>query len=392
MKQRRWFFFLSKRQLRQGSTPRVMDGTEPRQPAGTYGCCWFGYFEGTRLGRGMAWAMRAIRWRGAGFAAWGWTEPPAGFIRRFPGTPAAIDHSRATVGRSSPGAANGWGSGGECSRGKTVGVDATTLEAERPGDCAGIRCDATTGGELSGVLEPVGGRRRGIAIQRSEGPGVRWTGGQGGKEENLETKDWKHPWDPDGRFRKMKKDGRTHLAQPKPEHGGGLGEPARLVAHPAGRRQGRLPRRYSKTAIAAGGGKSKTRKRSTAPPEDAGAEISRHGAITAIRRWIDLGGAVGCGGSYRWRRPDRGPANCRKENSGPDPGCIANRRGFVEEARGRRPDASTGRADRTLIRAPSLRPQVGWRRTHMSGHTNNPSAAGLFMRGGLQFSGSSGAT
>jgi transposase len=93
-------------------------------------------------------------------------------------------------------------------KGKTVGIDATTLEANAAMRSI-VRRDTgetyqeflTTLAQASGIATPT---REDLArLDRT-------------RKKKTSNKDWRHPWDPDARVAKMK-DGRTHLAH-KAEH------------------------------------------------------------------------------------------------------------------------------------------------------------------------------
>ena len=94
-------------------------------------------------------------------------------------------------------------------RGKTIGINATTLEANAaPAEHRATRF----GRDLSGVSDAA---RAGVGHGHADA-GRLGTARSEALEEKGATRDWRHPHDPEARITKMK-DGRTHLAH-KAEH------------------------------------------------------------------------------------------------------------------------------------------------------------------------------
>src|ERR1035437_4981240 len=185
-----------------GSTRRSWDGRAWRR-VGTSGCCWSATLKGSTRNAGLPGA-RPTRWRSAVFCGCRWPSRPR-IIRRFLGR-GAPSTSRPTA-PSSRGCSNGWWRR-DCSRGKTVAVDATTLEANAAmrsivrRDTGESYQEFLTGlAKASGVETPT---REDLArLDRK-------------RKKKTSNQDWKHPWDPEAKVAKMK-DGRTHLAH-KAEH------------------------------------------------------------------------------------------------------------------------------------------------------------------------------
>ena len=162
-----------------------------------------GYFEGIDSERGIAWrAADSLALRG--FLGLGLDEAPPehSTISR---TRRLIDWRRTA--RSSPGSCRCWRRR-ISSKGKTIGIDATTLEANAALRSI-VRRDSgetyqeflTRLAQASGIETPT---RADLARLDRKRP------------KKGRNKDWRHPHDPDARITKMK-DGRTHLAH-KAEH------------------------------------------------------------------------------------------------------------------------------------------------------------------------------
>ena len=177
----------------------------PSLPPGRYfRLLLIGYFEGLD-------SERAIAWRAADsfalreFLGLGAAGGDAGSLDDF--AHASADRSRDASRRSSPGCCSGWRTPGLV-KGKTVGIDATTLEANAALRSI-VRRDTgesyqeflTKLAQASGIETPTRADLARIDRKRKK---------KGSND------DWTHPHDPDAKITKMK-DGRTHLAH-KAEH------------------------------------------------------------------------------------------------------------------------------------------------------------------------------
>ena len=164
------------------------------------------------------------------------------------------------------------------------------------------------------------------------------------RKKKTSNEDWKYPWDPDAKIAKMK-DGRTHLAH-KAEHAVDLETGALVAVTLQDADQGDTTT-IIETAIAAAEQIEDAQAAVQAPQPLA--EIIADKGYHSNQTMIDLA-AVGLR-SYV-AEPDRGRRDWSKEPAGPDPGVCQS----AADSWSARPapDASTGRADRTLLRA-SLR-------------------------------------
>src|SRR5712691_3359691 len=235
-------------------------------------------------------------------------------------------------------------------KGKTVAIDATTLEANAAMRSI-VRRDTeetyqeflTRLAKVSGIETPT---REDLArLDRK-------------RKKKTSNKDWKHPWDPDAKVAKMK-DGRTHLAH-KAEHAVDLETGAIVAVTLQGADQGDTTT-IVETAIAA-----------AEQIEDAQAEVQAPQPLEEIiadkgyhsnETMVDLD-AVGLR-SYV-AEPDRGRRDWSKEPEAQAP-VYGNRR-RIRGSRGRRLMRQRGeRIERSFAH---LYDTGGMRRTHLRGHTN----------------------
>ena len=235
-------------------------------------------------------------------------------------------------------------------KGKTIAIDATTLEANAAlrsivrRDTAQSYQEFLTGlAKASGIETPT---REDLArLDRK-------------RKKTTSNQAWKHPWDPDAKVAKMK-DGRTHLAH-KAEHAVDLESGAMVAVTVQGADQGDTTT-IVETAITA-----------AEQVEDAQAEVQAPQPLEEIiadkgyhsnQTMIDLE-AVGLR-SYV-AEPDRGRRAWSKEPAAQTP-VYANRR-RIRGARGRRLMRQRGeRIERSFAH---LYDTGGMRRTHLRGHTN----------------------
>lgn len=176
----------------------------PSVPPGTYfRLLLIGYFEGIDSERGMAWRTAdslALR----GFLGLGLDEPPPEH--------STISRTRRLIDLETHRAVFTWIlqvlATEDLVKGKTIGIDATTLEANAALRSIVRRDSGETYEEFltklahaSGIATPT---RADLARLDRKRP------------KKGRNKDWRHPHDPDARITKMK-DGRTHLAH-KAEH------------------------------------------------------------------------------------------------------------------------------------------------------------------------------
>ena len=176
----------------------------PSVPPGTYfRLLLIGYFEGIDSERGIAWRTAdslALR----GFLGLGLEETPPEH--------STISRTRRLIDLETHRAVFTWIlqvlATADLVKGKTIGIDATTLEANaalrsivRRDSGETYQAFLTTLAEASGIETPT---RADLARVDRKRP------------KKGRNKDWRHPHDPDARITKMK-DGRTHLAH-KAEH------------------------------------------------------------------------------------------------------------------------------------------------------------------------------
>src|ERR1700719_4915717 len=178
------------------STRRSLDGRASR-PVGTSGYCWSATLKGSTRERGIAWRASdslAVR----SFLRLPVDEPPPDHT--------TISRTRRVIDRESHRAVFTWVQQRLVAvgllKGKTIAVDATTLEANAAmrsivrRDTAESYQEFLTGlAQASGIATPT--REELARLDRK-------------RKKKTSNKDWKHPWDPDAKIAKMK-DGRTHL-------------------------------------------------------------------------------------------------------------------------------------------------------------------------------------
>src|SRR6266705_299380 len=235
-------------------------------------------------------------------------------------------------------------------KGKTVAIDATTLEANAAMRSI-VRRDTeetyqeflTRLAKASGIETPT---REDLArLDRK-------------RKKKTSNKDWKHPWDPDAKVAKMK-DGRTHLAH-KAEHAVDLETAAIVAVTPQGADKCDTTTIVETTIAAAD------------QVEDAQADVDEPQKLEEIiadtgyhsnQTMVDLD-AVGIR-SYV-AEPDRGRRDWSEEPEAQAP-VYGNRR-RIRGRRGRRLLRKRGeRIERSFAH---LYDTGGMRRTHLRGHTN----------------------
>jgi transposase len=235
-------------------------------------------------------------------------------------------------------------------KGKTVAVDATTLEANAAmrsivrRDTAESYLEFLTGlTQASGIATPT--RAELARLDRK-------------RKKKTSNKDWKHPWDPDAKIAKMK-DGRTHLAH-KAEHAVDLEAGAMVAVTLQGADQGDTTTMVA-TAIAAAEQIEDAQATVQAPQQPA--ELIADKGYHSNQTMIDLA-AVGLR-SYV-AEPDRGRRDWSQAPAAQTPVYANWRR--IRGARGRRLMRQRGeRIERSFAH---LYDTGGMRRTHLRGHTN----------------------
>jgi transposase len=235
-------------------------------------------------------------------------------------------------------------------KGKTVAVDATTLEAN-----AAMR---------SIVRRDTGERYQEFLAGRAQASGSATPTREDlarldrKRKKKTSNKDWQHPCDPDAKIAKMK-DGRTHLAH-KVEHAVDLETGALIAVTLQDADQGDTTT-IIETAMAAAE-QSEDAQAAVKTPQPL-AEIIADKGYHSNQTMIDLA-AVGLR-SYV-AEPDRGRRDWSKEPQAQTP-VYANRR-RIRGARGRRLMRQRGeRIERSFAH---LYDTGGMRRTHLRGHTN----------------------
>jgi transposase len=235
-------------------------------------------------------------------------------------------------------------------KGKTIAIDATTLEANAAmrsivrRDTEESYQEYLTGlAKASGIATPT--REELARLDRK-------------RKKKTSNKDWKHPWDPDAKIAKMK-DGRTHLAH-KAEHAVDLETGALLAVTLQDADQGDTTTIIETAIVAAD------------QIEDAQAEVQEPQALQELiadkgyhsnQTMIDLA-AVGLR-SYV-AEPDRGRRDWSQEPQAQTL-VYANRR-RIRGSRGRRLMRQRGeRIERSFAH---LYDTGGMRRTHLRGHPN----------------------
>jgi transposase len=235
-------------------------------------------------------------------------------------------------------------------KGKTIAIDATTLEANAAmrsivrRDTEQSYQEFLTGlAKASGIATPT---REDLArLDRK-------------RKKTTSNQDWKHPWDPDAKVAKMK-DGRTHLAH-KAEHAVDLETGAMVAVTLQGADQGDTTT-IVETAIAAAEQIEDAQAEVQAPQplEEIITDKGYHSNQTMIDfEAVDLRSYVA--------EPERGRRDWSKEPAAQTP-VYANRR-RIRGSRGRRLMRQRGeRIERSFAH---LYDTGGMRRTHLRGHTN----------------------
>ena len=235
-------------------------------------------------------------------------------------------------------------------KGKTIAIDATTLEANAAMRSI-VRRDTeesyqdflTRLAHASGIETPT---REDLArLDRK-------------RKKKTSNKDWKHPWDPDAKVAKMK-DGRTHLAH-KAEHAVDLETGAIVAVTLQGADQGDTTT-IVETAIAAAEQIEEAQVDVQAPQalEEVIADKGYHSNQTMIDlAAVDLRSYVA--------EPDRGRRDWSKEPDAQAP--VYDNRRRIRGQRGRRLMRQRGeRIERSFAH---LYDTGGMRRTHLRGHPN----------------------
>jgi transposase len=235
-------------------------------------------------------------------------------------------------------------------KGKTIAIDATTLEANAAmrsivrRDTEQSYQEFLTGlAQASGIETPT---REDLArLDRK-------------RKKTTSNQDWKHPWDPDAKVAKMK-DGRTHLAH-KAEHAVDLDTGAIVAVTVQGADQGDTTT-IIETAIAAAEQieDAQAEVQASQPLEEIVTDKGYHSNQTMIDfEAVDLRSYVA--------EPDRGRRDWSKEPAAQTP-VYANRR-RIRGARGRRLMRQRGeRIERSFAH---LYDTDGMRRTYLRSHTN----------------------
>jgi transposase len=304
-----------------------------------------GYFEGIDSERGMAWRATdslAIR----SFLRLPVDEPPPDH--------STISRTRRTIDLDTHRAVFTWVlqrlAAAELLKGKTVAIDATTLEANAAmrsivrRDTAESYQEFLTGlAKASGIETPT--REDLTRLDRT-------------RKKKTSNKDWTHPWDPDAKVAKMK-DGRTHLAH-KAEHAVDLETGAIVAVTLQGADQGDTTT-IVETVIAAAEHIEAAQADVQAPQvlEEIIADKGYHSNQTMVDlAAVDLRSYVA--------EPDRGRRDWSKAPEAQAP-VYGNRR-RIRGSRGRRLMRQRGeRIERSFAH---LYDTGGMRRTHLRGHTN----------------------
>ncbi len=235
-------------------------------------------------------------------------------------------------------------------KGKTIAIDATTLEAN-----AAMRSIVRRDSEQS-YPEFLTGLAQASGIQTPTREDLARLDRK--RKKTTSNQDWKHPWDPDAKVAKMK-DGRTHLAH-KAEHAVDLDTGAMVAVTLQGADQGDTTT-IVETAIAAAEQIEDAQAEVQAPQplEELIADKGYHSNQTMIDlAAVDLRSYVA--------EPDRGRRDWSKEPAAQTP-VYANRR-RIHGARGRRLMRQRGeRIERSFAH---LYDTGGMRRTHLRGHPN----------------------
>jgi transposase len=304
-----------------------------------------GYFEGIDSERGIAWRATdslAVR----SFLHLAVEEPPPDH--------STLSRTRRTLDLESHRAVFTWVQqrlvAAGLLKGKTVAIDATTLEAN-----AAMRSIVRRDTEES-YQEYLTGLAKASGIETPTREDLARLDRQ--RKKKTSNQDWKHPGDPDARVAKMK-DGRTHLAH-KAEHAVDLETGALVAVTLQGADQGDTTT-IVETAIAAADQIEEAQAEEEAPQplEELIADKGYHSNQTLI----DLA-AVGLR-SYV-AEPERGRRDWSKEPAA-QTSVYANRR-RIRGSRGRRLMRQRGeRIERSFAH---LYDTGGMRRTHLRGHSN----------------------
>ena len=234
--------------------------------------------------------------------------------------------------------------------GKTVGIDATTLEANAAMRSI-VRRDSgetypeylTQLAQASGMETPT--REDLVRLDKK-------------RKKTTSNKDWKHPWDPDAKIAKMK-DGRTHLAH-KAEHAVDLETGAMVAVTLQGADEGDTTT-IIETAIAAAE-QIEAAQVDVEQPQSL-EEIVADKGYHSNQSLVDLS-AVGIR-SYV-SEPDRGRRNWSEHRDAQAP--VSGNRRRIRGRRGRRLMRCRGeRIERSFAH---LYNTGGMRRTHLRGHEN----------------------
>jgi transposase len=305
-----------------------------------------GYFEGIDSERGIAWRTAdslALR----GFLGLGLDEPPPEH--------STISRTRRLIDLETHRAVFTWIlqvlATADLVKGKTIGIDATTLEANAALRSIVRRDSGETYQEFltrlahaSGIETPTRADLARLDRKRSK------------KGRN---QDWRHPQDPDARITKMK-DGRTHLAH-KAEHAVDLETGAIVGVTVQGADQGDTTT-IAETVTAAAEdleAVAATTDGETAVIDEVVADKGYHSnQVLVDLAALDLRTYIA--------EPDRGRRNWRKKAAARD-AVYANRR-RIRGARGRA--LQRRRSERLERPNAHLYETGGMRRTHLRGHAN----------------------
>src|SRR6202162_2353583 len=235
-------------------------------------------------------------------------------------------------------------------KGKTIAVDATTLEANaamrsivRRNTGESYQEFLTGLAQASGIATPT---REDLArLDRK-------------RKKKTSNKDWKHPWDPDAKIAKMK-DGRTHLAH-KAEHAVDLETGALVAVTLQDADQGDTTT-IIETALAAAEQIEDAQAAVQAP--ELLAEIIADKGYHSNQTMIDL---VAVGLRSYVAEPDRGRRDWSQEPQAQSP-VYANRRRLRGARRRRLMRQQGDTIERSFAH---LYDTGGMRRTHLRGHTN----------------------
>jgi transposase len=320
-------------------------GRPSLEPGRYFRLLLLGYFEGIDSERGIAWRATdslAIR----SFLRLPLDEPPPDH--------STISRTRRTIDLETHRGVFTWVQrrlvAAELLKGKTVAIDATTLEAN-----AAMRSIVRRDTEES-YQEFLTGLAKSSGIETPTREDLARLDRK--RKKKTSNKDWKHPWDPDAKVAKMK-DGRTHLAH-KAEHAVDLETGAIVAVTLQGADQGDTTT-IVETAIAAAEQIEEAQADVTAPQSLE--EVVTDKGYHSNQTMVDLD-AVGLR-SYV-AEPDRGRRDWSKEPEAQTP--VYDNRRRIRGKRGRRLMRQRGeRIERSFAH---LYDTGGMRRTHLRGHTN----------------------